>query len=236
LAPRRWLALFQNWEIFATGLGVTLLVAISALALAIFIGSILGVFSSSRSRVLRAIARVYVEFFQNIPLVILAFIMYNALPYAGVVLSEMVIGILGVGMYHGAYVAEVVRAGIGSIPVGQFEAAHSQGFSYFSTMVHIIIPQTIKIILPPLTNQAVNLIKNTSVLAVIAGGDLMYHAKSWSSSSANYAPAYITAGILYFILCFPLATWARNYERRLVEKGEFSKDTADAVMIVGEAQ
>ena len=67
----------------------------------------------------------------------------------------------------------------------------------------------------PLTNQAVNLIKNTSVLAIIAGADLMYAADSYASSSLNYGPAYVAAGLMYFLLCFPLATFARNYEQKL---------------------
>jgi putative glutamine transport system permease protein len=121
-----------------------------------------------------------------------------------------------VGIYHGAYVAEVFRAGINSVPKGQMEAARSQGFSYVQAMHHIILPQTITIVLPPLANQAVNLIKNTSVLALIAGGDLMYQADSWASNGTlSYGPAYITTGVLYFILCFPLVTWARRREARI---------------------
>ena len=84
-------------------------------------------------------------------------------------LGQVSVGIYAVGIYHGAYIAEVVRAGITSIPVGQSEAAASQGFTYTQTMRWIILPQTIKIILPPLINQMVNLIKNTSVIALIGG-------------------------------------------------------------------
>ena len=186
-----------------------------ALALALVLGVIFGVFSTTHSRVLKAVSRAYVEFFQNTPLLIQIFFYYNGLAMVGLRLDKFTIGVLGVGIYHGAYVAEVVRAGIQSIPNGQLEAAASQGFTYLQTMWHIILPQTIKIILPPLTNQAVNLIKNTSVLAIIAGGDLMYAADSWASYTLNYGPAYVAAGALYFLMCFPLATWARRYEERL---------------------
>jgi putative glutamine transport system permease protein len=83
-------------------------------------------------------------------------------------------------------------------------------------MRYVILPQATQIILPPLTNQAVNLIKNTSVLAIIAGGDLMYRADSWAANGAlSYGPAYMVTGVLYFLLCFPLATWARRYEEWL---------------------
>jgi len=92
------------------------------------------------------------------------------------------------------------------------EAALSQGFSFWGAMRHVILPQAARLVLPPLTNQAVNLIKNTSVLAMIAGGDLMYHADSWSSDTLYYGPAYVVVGLLYLILSLPLATLTRRLE------------------------
>lgn len=214
----RFEALLQNSEQFLGGLLRTILIAALALLLALAIGVVIGLFSTSQNRFLKAIARVYVEFFQNIPLVIQIFFMYNGLAMAGLVLSEFTIGVVGVGLYHGAYIGEVVRAGIMAIPKGQTEAAYSQGFDYLQTMRYIILPQTIKIILPPLANQAVNLIKNTSVLAIIAGADLMYAADSYASSSLNYGPAYLVAGLLYFALCYPLAVFAKRYEEKLKKR------------------
>lgn len=211
----RWEALFQNIDNVGSGFLRTLQVAILALLLSLIIGVIVGVLSTAQHWFPRTIVRVYVEIFQNIPLVIQIFFMYNGLAMAGLVLSEFTIGVVGVGLYHGAYVGEVVRAGVLSMPKGQHEAAYSQGFNYAQTMRYIILPQMVKSILPPLTNQAVNLIKNTSVLAIIAGADLMYAADSYASSSLNYGPAYVLAGILYFLLCFPLATFSRKYEEKL---------------------
>ena len=211
----RFESLLQKSEPFLGGLLRTILVATLALLLALAIGIVIGLFSTSQNRILKGMARIYVEFFQNIPLVIQIFFMYNGLAMAGLVLSEFTIGVIGVGLYHGAYIGEVVRAGILAIPKGQTEAAYSQGFDYIQTMRYIVLPQTIKIILPPLANQAVNLIKNTSVLAIIAGGDLMYTADSYASSSLNYGPAYLVAGLVYFILCYPLAIFAKRYEEKL---------------------
>jgi putative glutamine transport system permease protein len=212
----RWAKLFADYSEFLTGFAVTLLTAFSALLLALGIGIVFGLFSTSSKAVLKGVSRVYVEFFQNTPLVIQVFFVYNALPYIGVKLGVFSIGVLCVGFYHGAYVAEVIRAGITSIPRGQMEAARSQGFSYIQAMIWIILPQTVTIVLPPLANQAVNLIKNTSVLALIAGGDLMYRADSWASNGTlSYGPAYIVTGILYFFLCFPLVSWARRHEVKI---------------------
>ena len=177
----RWEKMFGEWQMFGEGFLLTIEVAALALILALVLGIIFGVISTSNNKIMRGIARVYVEFFQNTPLVIQVFFLYNGLAIAGLRLSVFLIGVLGVGIYHGAYVSEVVKAGITSIPVGQVEAAKSQGFTYVQYMRYIILPQTVKIVLPPLTNQAVNLIKNTSVLAMISGFDLMYMADSWAS-------------------------------------------------------
>lgn len=211
----RWESLLENSSDIGAGFIRTLQVAVLALLLALVIGVVVGTMSTAKGRLPRAVARIYVEMFQNIPLVIQIFFMYNGLAMAGLVLSEFTIGAVGVGMYHGAYIAEVVRAGILAVPIGQEEAAYSEGFNYIQTMRYVILPQMVKIILPPLTNQAVNLIKNTSVLAIIAGADLMYVADSYASYSLNYGPAYAVAGLLYFLLCFPLATFARKYEQKL---------------------
>jgi putative glutamine transport system permease protein len=215
-APLRWVFLWRDKSAFLEGFGMTLLVSLCALVLALILGIIFGLFSTSVNKVLKGVSRVYVEFFQNTPLVVQVFFVYNALPYIGLKLDVFLIGMLCVGVYHGAYVSEVVRAGITSIPRGQMDAAKSQGFSYVQAMRYIILPQTITIVLPPLGNQAVNLIKNTSVLALIAGGDLMYRADSWASNGTlSYGPAYFVTGLLYFIICFPLVTWARRHEVKI---------------------
>jgi len=210
----KWEALFKDWVIFAEGFRTTILVTILALTLALILGIVFGVLGTSQWTLAKVVSRVYVEFIQNTPLVIQIYFLYHALPHAGIMLPVFAVGVLGVGVYHGAYIAEVVRAGINSIHRGQMEAALSQGFSFWGAMRYIILPQASRIVLPPLTNQAVNLIKNTSVLAMVAGGDLMYRADSWSSDNIYYGPAYVVVGLLYLLLCLPLATLTRRLERK----------------------
>ncbi|ABR36281.1 MULTISPECIES: amino acid ABC transporter permease [Clostridium] len=223
----KWEALFKDFNIFLEGFLTTLEVSILGLILALMLGIIFGVLSTSKIKIFKVINRIYVEVIQNTPLVIQVFFLFNGLPYIKVVLPVFLIGILGVGVYHGAYISEVVRTGITSIPKGQFEAAKSQGFSHTQTMRYIILPQTVKIIIPPLANQLVNLIKNTSVLAMIAGGDLMYTADSWSSANMYYGPAYVITGALYFIMCYPLAMISRKLELR--EKKKALVDIEDSI-------
>lgn len=210
----KWEALFRDWAVFAEGFKVTILVTILALTLALILGIVFGVLGTSQWTLAKVVSRIYVEFIQNTPLVIQVFFLYHGLPHMGVMLPVFTVGVLGVGVYHGAYIAEVVRAGINSIHRGQMEAALSQGFSFWGAMRYVILPQASRIVLPPLTNQAVNLIKNTSVLAMVAGGDLMYRADSWSSENIYYGPAYVIVGLLYLLLCLPLATLTRRLERK----------------------
>jgi putative glutamine transport system permease protein len=207
----KWEALFKEWEVFGEGLLTTLIVTLLALLLALLLGVFFGVLSVSS---LKYISRFYVEIFQNTPLMVQVFFYYHGLPHLGINLSVFFVGVLGVGIYHGAYISEVIRGGIQSISKGQLEAAYSQGFTFWKAMRYIILPQAKIVILPPLTNQAVSLVKNTSVLAVVAGGDLMYRADSWASSSLYYGPAYIVTGLLYLIICLPLAKAAQRMEQR----------------------
>jgi putative glutamine transport system permease protein len=211
----KWLAVFRDWSVFAEGFVMTIALSVLALALALLLGVLFGVLGTAQWKPFRWLNRVYVEFIQNTPLVIQVFFLYHGLPHLGIMLPVFSVGMLGVGIYHGAYIAEVVRAGIQAIPRGQHEAAYSQGFSYWESMRYIILPQAKRMAYPPLTNQAVSLIKNTSVMAMVAGGDLMYHADSWASSNLYYGPAYVVTGLLYIAICFPLATYARRLERKL---------------------
>ena len=172
----RWSTTFQNMGPFWEGFGVTLQVVVAGLLLSLVLGTLLGVFSTTRSRVLRAISRVYVEFYQNTPLPVQVLFMYMAGPQflqaitgadQPVRIAPFVLGFLGVGLYHAAYISEVIRTGIEAVPRGQMEAAQSQGFTRAQAYWYIVLPQTFKIILPPLCNQALNLVKNTSVLALV---------------------------------------------------------------------
>ncbi len=213
-APYKWEALFQRWPDLLTAFGVTVGISVLALVIALVLGILFGVLSVSRLSVLRGVTRVYVEVVQNVPLLLQVFVLYAIFPLVGLTLAAFWIGVLAIGIYHGGYMSEVVRSGIGSIHRGQFEAAKSQGFGYWQTMFLIILPQAFRIILPPLAVQAANLVKNTSVLALIAGGELMYFSNSFAGATSYYGPAYVMAAVLYFAICFPLSRLALYLERR----------------------
>lgn len=209
----RWARLLESWEIIAVGLGRTVLTAGLALLLSLALGALFGVMATA-GRAPRLLNRIYVGAIQNFPLVTLIFFFYYGLPHLGFAPTVLVIGVIGLGVYHGAYMAEVIRAGIQSINRGQLEAALAQGFTFSGAMRHIVLPQALGVVLPPLTNQAVSLIKNTSVMAMIAGAELMNTVDSWAAEHGHYGVGYLTVGVLYFVLCFPLATAARRWEER----------------------
>lgn len=214
-APYKWEALFSRWPELLGAFGTTVAISALALVIALVFGFVFGVFSVSRFRGLRALTRIYVETVQNVPLLLQVFVLYAVFPLLGLSLTTFWIGVLAIGLYHGGYMSEVVRSGIGSVHRGQFEAAKSQGFSSVQTMTLIILPQAMRIILPPLAVQAANLVKNTSVLALVAGGELMYFSNSFAGDTSYYGPAYVVAALLYFVICFPLSRAAVGLEKRM---------------------
>lgn len=212
-----WQALFQAWALFAKGLGQTVVTSALALVLSLAIGALIGTLGTSPWRVARSVNRFYVGLIQNVPLLSLVILFFYGLPHIHITVSIFWTGVICLGVYHGAYVGEVVRAGIQSIHRGQLEAATSQGFTYAQAMRHVILPQALQVILPPLTNQAVSLIKNSSILNMVSGGDLMAVADAWAGQNGYYVPAYLLIWALYFALCFPLAQWARRLEERVMK-------------------
>lgn len=214
---------------FLTGLGNTLLTSLLGILLAMCLGLIFGLMETGRIGFLKVIARIYVEFIQNTPILLQMCFLYYALAFSGHSIGIIPTGIIALGIYHGAYMAEVFHAGIGSIPKGQFEAAQSQGFTYMESMRFVILPQTIKIILPPMVNQIVNLFKNTSCLYIVGGMDLIsvtYNFVTGEKTGGAYSPAYLICGLLFFVMCYPLSRLATGWEMRLKRKEMAAARTA----------
>lgn len=148
-SERAWTKVWLYRGGFLKGLLTTAETAILGLILALLLGIVFGLMATSNKKVLRGISRVYVEFIQNTPVLLQLCFLYYALAFSGNSIGILATGFIALGIYHGAYMSEVVRSGIQAIPKGQFEAAQSQGFNYLERMYYIILPQSIKIILPP---------------------------------------------------------------------------------------
>ena len=216
-----WQTVWTYRATFLHGLGNTVELAIVALLLSLVLGMLFGLLSTSGKKPLAAIARVYVELIQNTPLLLQMCFLYYLLAFSGNSIGILPTGMVALGVYHGAYMSEVIRAGIQAVPKGQSEAAQAQGFGYLGRMYYIILPQSIKIILPPMVNQVVNLIKNTSCLYIVGGSDLIsvtYNFVTGSTTGGAYAPAYLVSGLLFFVICFPLSTVASLWENSLKKR------------------
>lgn len=208
-----WLEVIRALDtVFLPGLLVTVEISFLALCLALAIGLVSGVASVAPWKPLRAVSRGYVEFFQNTPLLLQLFFVYYSLPYLGIRIDAFLATVLSLGIYTGAYVSEVFRAGIGSVGRGQFEAGLAQGFDYVRLMRHIILPQVGQVILPPLTNQCLNLVKNSAVAMIVGAGDLFYRTDNWQSQNFLTTEAYTTAALLYLSITLPLALLAVRLE------------------------
>lgn len=203
--------LFQTFSAdFVSGFKYTIYASLLALVFSLIIGTLMAILQLSHNRVIRSLAKAYVAFFRNIPLLIIVMFFYVVAPMYFYSFDGFQAGTIGLTIYTSAFIAETVRSGIQTVPKGQMEAGLSSGFSYGETMRYIVLPQAFKIVLPPLGNQFINLIKNSSILAMVAGLDLMYQGDLIASTTFNTFDTYIIVGLFYLILTLPLS-YLMNY-------------------------
>jgi len=207
--------LTENLGLFLQGFKYTVIASLIALVCSFFLGTVIAVMRIAPIRVLNWFGTIYVELFRNIPVLIITFFFYFGLASIGIPLDGLTSGTTALTIYTSAFIAEAVRAGIKSIPKGQMEAARSSGLTYSQAMRFIILPQAIKIVIPPLGNQFINLIKNSSILGVVAGLDLMYQADLISTRTFVTFDVYIFVGAFYLILTIPLSLGVGYFEKRL---------------------
>jgi polar amino acid transport system permease protein len=208
--------LFEYWPAFLAGLQMTIKVSV----LSIFFGTLMGVAGAlaktSRFRLLRALAFTYVEWIRNTPLLIQILFIYFGL---GVFfsLSPMVASVFALSFFSGAYITEIIRAGIQSIHKGQREAAFSLGMTEGQSMFLVVLPQAVRRILPPLAGQFITLVKDSSLISVIAVSDLTYVAKNIVTNTFRAFEVWLAIAVFYFVLSFALSWSVRSLEYRLAK-------------------
>ncbi|MCM3703065.1 amino acid ABC transporter permease [Paenibacillus macerans] len=203
---------------FMEGFRGTVASSLLALVGSFALGTLIAVFRIAPIRGLRWFGTGYVEFIRNIPLLLVVYIFYYGPAALGLPLDGFTAGTIGLAVYTSSFIAEAIRAGIMSIPKGQTEAARSSGLSYAQTMVHIVLPQAIRLVIPPLGNQFINLIKNSSVLSIVAGLDLMYFADIVNTDTFQTFDTYVFVALFYLALTLPLSYGVRVWERKLARK------------------
>ena len=167
------------------------------------------------SAVLRRIASLYIEVMRGIPTLVVLFIIYFGVVPIGITLNAMTAGAIGLGIHAAAYVAEIFRSGIEAIHRGQREAALSVGLTPRQTLRYIVLPQATAIMLPPLINMLVIVLKDTSICSLISAPEIMLRAKDLASTFFRPMHMYVLAGAMYFAMAWPLSLIARLWGRRL---------------------
>ncbi|HJH11761.1 MAG TPA: amino acid ABC transporter permease [Metalysinibacillus jejuensis] len=223
----------NNWHLLLRAMGITLLIALIGTVIGALIGFVIGIIDtipktkSPKQVVLAAVRFIlacYVEFFRGTPMMVQAMVVYYGLDMAlGIDLNILTAGILVVSLNTGAYMAEIVRGGIVSIDKGQYEAAQAIGMSHVQTMMHVVLPQVGRNILPATGNQLIMNIKDTAVLSVIGVNELFFQTKSIAGANFRYFEAFFIASILYLVMTFTATRILRWMERRLDGPQAFEK-------------
>ena len=234
----------DSWlpNIILRGLATTLRLAIWATLFATVLGVVMGYCRTSQNLSLRIISRCYVELIRNMPPVVFIFIFYffvssQLFPAIGVdnintdgplasnpvftfmfgdaaLLSNFLAGMICLSLFEGAYITEIVRAGIQSIPKGQWEAARATGLSHFNVLRDVILPQAVRKILPPLAGQFITLIKDSSIVSLISIQELTFVATEVAATTTRVFETWILVGAMYFVLCYSFAIGFARLERR----------------------
>ncbi len=181
------------------GIVITFKVTVSSIVIALFIGLFTGLGRISKNRYINGIASLYVEVIRGIPLLVQLFYIYYALAKF-VHVPDIWSAVIAMAVCYGAYMGEVFRAGIESIPKGQMEAACSLGMSPYQAMFHVILPQAFKTILPPVGNEFVALLKDSSLVSILAVADLLRRGREFASVTFTYFETYTVVAIIYLII------------------------------------
>lgn len=200
---------------YIKGTGITLGLSVLGVFFGGIFGCLLALMKLSKNKLFKGIALVYIEYVRGTPLLVQIFLVYFGTGVLGFNLNAFAAGAIAVCLNSGAYVAEIIRAGINAVPQGQFEAARSLGLSQLQTMKSIVMPQAIKNILPALGNEFVTVIKESSVVSVIGVGDLMFQAGVVQGASFKPFLPIVIVSIIYFVLTFTLSRAIGVVERRL---------------------
>ena len=210
-----------DWNIFIYSLPallkgciVTAELSVVSIVIGIIIGTIGGVARFSKAKIVSALMWIYVTIFRGVPLLVTLLFLYYGLPAAGIQLDAFTVAIIALSVTNGAYITEIVRGSIESLDPGQMRAARSLGMSYALAMRRIILPQALRRVLAPITNELITLLKNTSLVSTIALGDLLRAGLEVMTWKANTFSPFAGVALCYLALTLPLLALNSYLERR----------------------
>ncbi len=215
---------FLNWKVFVDtlplllkGLWITIGLGVAGIVLGAAGGLLLALLRLYAPAPVRFLTISYINVFRAIPLLVLLIVIYYALPFVGLRLNSFTSATMALSLVSAAYSAEILRAGIEGVPRGQSEAARALGLSKIRQMTDVILPQAIKLVIPPLTSNSINVMKDTSLASVVAMPDLLKQATQAEALAANPTPL-ISAALIYIVLLLPFVSLAGVAEVKLARR------------------
>ena len=210
-----------SWDVFTEvfpyllrGAKVTLTLTLVSLTFGIALGLLLGLARVSANPVIRGAAVAYIEVIRGTPLLMQLIFIYYGLPSVGIVLDAYAAGILGLSLNSAAYVGEIFRAGIQSVAKGQVEAARASGLTYAQSMRYVVLPQALRVVLPPLTNEFVAMLKDTSLVSTLAVAELLRIGREMQAWKSNTFSPFAGVALIYLSMTIPMTKLARHFEKR----------------------
>jgi polar amino acid transport system permease protein len=209
-----WRKLAGYWPAFAKGWLVTIAISMAALVLSGCLGALLALCRKSRVLVLRDFSKMYTEVIRGTPLLVQILIFYFGIYHQIGIENSYVAGVLILAGFHGAYIGEIIRAGVEGVGQSQLDSARAIGLTRMQTFRHVIFPQTIRRILPPLAGEFASVIKNSSLLSIIGLNELTQSAENANTSTFSTLESYFPLAIGYLVLTLPISLWTQAMERK----------------------
>lgn len=205
-----------NIRFLLMGLWITIQVSVISIAFSFIIGSLLGIIRYLNIRFVSPIVGFIIDIIRNLPLLLIIFFTYFALPKIGIHFNVMSSTIIALTVFESAMIAEIVRSGIVAVPKGQREGAFSNGLNMKQTLWHVLLPQAYKKMIPPLVSQFVSLIKDTSLATIIMLPEVTYRAQTIYAQNPNQIiPMFIILAFMYFVLNYTISQFGRYMDRRM---------------------
>jgi len=207
----------DNLRFLMEGLKITLFVAFIAIILSFVIGCIVGTIRYAKVPILSPILMVIVEVLRNLPLLLIILFVQFGLPEIGIKMTITFGAIVALTAFEASMISEIVRAGLTSVPKGQVEAARSSGLTQMQTLWHIVLPQGLRKMVPPLVSQFISLLKDTSLAVIISLAELVHNAQIIMGQNSNYPiPILLLIAVIYFVINYALSLISKRLETKTV--------------------
>ena len=220
------LSIFTNYgPQLLLGFWMTIKIVIGAIIMGMPLGLVLALGRRSRWKLMRILATSFIEIFRNTPFIIQVFMFFYVLPFYGLYLPAEYVGMVALALFGSAYFAEVIRGGINAVPNGQLESARATGMSDWKAMRYVVLPQTLPIILPAMTNQTLSLVKESAVLSTITVSELTMAAITVQGQTFRPFEAFIMIALMYWALNETIAIIMRQVERKVSNRSNSGRTT-----------